>query len=187
MDTMASDAVGKNTPAIPDVFRRINELQQRGLIGEYSVGGAFAFIYYAEPFETRDLDVFAHLPQLGLLVTLEPIYDYLKQLGYPFEDECVRIEGVPVQFLPAIGDALVEEAVRDAIAIEVAGVPTRIFTMEHAVAIALKTYRAKDRMKILHLWETGIRRPDASRLESILRRNALWEKWQKFARENELG
>jgi len=46
------------------------------------------------------------------------------------------------------------------------------FTAEHAVAVALQTNRAKDRVKILHLQETATTPLDRQRLESILQRTA---------------
>src|SRR5260370_40555487 len=147
-------AIDPASASIERVFQRLNELEQAGLIGPYAIGGAFAFIYYAEPFETGDLDVFANIPSKGMLISLAPIYEHLGNLGYREEDETIMIEGIPVQILPATG-ALVEEAIRDAVSIAVGKTTTRIFTAEHAVAVALQTNRAKDRMKILHLQETA--------------------------------
>ena len=37
----------------------------------------------------------------GGLLTLAPLYAALRARGFVEEDECVNIEGVPVQFLPA--------------------------------------------------------------------------------------
>jgi hypothetical protein len=38
-------------------LRLANDAVEKGLIGGYTVAGAFAFIYYGEPFETKDLDL----------------------------------------------------------------------------------------------------------------------------------
>jgi hypothetical protein len=165
--------------SIERVFQRLNELQEAGLIGPYAIGGAFAFIYYAEPFETSDLDVFAQIPSESMLISLAPIYEHLRKLGYREEDEMISIEGVPVQILPATGP-LLEEAIREAHSIVVGRQRTRIFTAEHAVAVALQTNRAKDRMKILHLQETATTPLDRQRLESILHRHGLIDRWLKF-------
>ncbi|HZX67099.1 MAG TPA: hypothetical protein VFE76_16970, partial [Myxococcales bacterium] len=75
------------------VFQRLNELERARLIGPHAIGGAFAFIYYAEPFETNDLDVFAHIPSEGMLINLAPIYEHLRNLGYRAEGEQISIEG----------------------------------------------------------------------------------------------
>ncbi|MPZ16405.1 MAG: hypothetical protein GEV06_00610 [Luteitalea sp.] len=56
------------------VVRCLNGLKARGLIGEHAIGGAMAFIYWAEPFETKDLDVFAVLPATAAdVIHLAPI------------------------------------------------------------------------------------------------------------------
>lgn len=46
-------------PAIPlaDVLRAANELVAAGLIEDYALGGAFAAIYYIEPFTTYGADI----------------------------------------------------------------------------------------------------------------------------------
>jgi hypothetical protein len=171
--------VDPTSVSVERVFQRLNELERTGLVGRYAVGGAFAFIYYAEPFETDDLDVFAHIPSAGLLINLAPIHEHFRKLGYPEEGEKIVIEGVPVQILPAAGP-LEEEALQEAIQITVGKEPTRVFTAEHAVAEALKTNRAKDRMKILHLQETATTPLNRERLESILSRHGLLDRWRKF-------
>jgi len=63
---------------------------------------------------------------------------------------------------------------RDAIA------GTRPDTAEHAVAVALKTNRAKDRMKILHLLETAPVPLNREELELILTRHGLLDRWRAF-------
>ncbi len=171
--------VDATSASIEVVFQRLNELESAGLIGRYAIGGAFAFIYYAEPFETGDLDVFAHFPSAGDLISLAPIYEYLRNLGYSAENEQILIEGVPVQILPATGP-LVEEAIQQARDITIGRAPARIFTAEHAVAVALQANRAKDRMKILHLQETATTPLDRAALESILLRHGMLNRWRKF-------
>ena len=66
------------------VIELLNRMQADGVIERFAVGGGIATIYYLEPYQTDDIDVF-FLP-VGLgdsgLVTLEPIYSYLANLGY---------------------------------------------------------------------------------------------------------
>jgi hypothetical protein len=171
--------VDPTSASIERVFQQLNELERTGLIGRYAIGGAFAFIYYAEPFETDDLDIFAHIPSAGALIDLGPIYEHFRKLGYPEEGEKIVIEGVPVQILPAAG-SLEEEAIQQAIEITVGKEPARVFTAEHAVATALKTNRSKDRMKILHFQETATTPLNRERLDSILIRHGLLDRWRKF-------
>lgn len=60
----------------------LNELETSGLVGRYAIGGAMAAFFYAEAVVTEDLDAFVLLTtQTGGLVTLTPLYDFLKQRG----------------------------------------------------------------------------------------------------------
>jgi hypothetical protein len=167
-------------PDLEKILERLNGLESRGVIGPYAIGGAFAFVFYAEPIDTRDLDIFTRLPvSSGGLVLLDKLYAELQEQGCIPEGEAVLIEGYPVQILPE-STPLVEEGVREAISVQVGKQTTRVFSQEHAVAIALQTNRAKDRLKIEHLFETGRVPLDRSRLEDILRRHGLLERWRRF-------
>ena len=42
-------------PDLEKIVDCLNDLQRRGIIGLHAIGGAFAFIFYAEPINTRDL------------------------------------------------------------------------------------------------------------------------------------
>jgi hypothetical protein len=88
----------------------LNKLEHEGVFARYAIGGAMAATFYVEPLLTFDLDVFVAVqPSSSGLITVAPIYDALRARGYTEEQECILIEGVPVQFLPAY-NALVEEA-----------------------------------------------------------------------------
>ena len=102
-------------------------------------------VFYTEPVLTFDLDVFVVLPQTpGGLLTLTSLYDALRARGYAEEDECINVEGVPVQFLPAYNQ-LLEEALAEARKTIDEATPTRVLRAEHLLAIALQTGREKDR------------------------------------------
>lgn len=91
-------------------MRVLNELEREGVFIRYTIGGAMAATFYTEPLLTFDLDVFIVLPaSTRPLVSLTPFYEALRVRGYVEEAECVLIEGLPVQFLPA-HNALLEEA-----------------------------------------------------------------------------
>lgn len=129
-------------------LRVLNDLEQAGAISRYAIGGAMAATFYAEPLLTFDLDVFVAPPQTpGGLLTLEPLYGVLRARGYREEDECMNIEGVPVQFLPAY-NALLEEALTEARETLYEATPTRVLRVEHLVAAALQTGRDKDRERV---------------------------------------
>lgn len=82
-----------------------------------------------------------------------------------------------MQFLPA-GNALVEEALAQAVETELEGVRTWVMTAEHLTAIALQTGRAKDHNRILLFIESGTLAPD--KLDQILARHGLLAKWEQF-------
>ena len=87
------------------------------------------------------------------------------------------IEGWPVQFLPP-ADALEEEALQEAVEVELEGTRTWVITAEHLAAIALKTGRAKDFARLLQCAEAGVLA--AGKLNAILERHGLTEKWRQF-------
>ena len=153
----------------------LNELEQQGVFTRYAIGGAMAATFYTEPFLTFDLDVFVFLPTSGGLLTLSPVYEALRARGYTEEDECVLIEGVPVQFLPAY-NSLVEEALNQAQEIMYEDVQARVLRSEHLVAISLQTGRRKDRERVRILREQA--QLDMNLLASVLRGHQLEEKWK---------
>jgi len=157
----------------------INQMQAAGVIGNYAIGGAVGATFYIAPAATVDLDVFVTLPSArgGLLVTLSPIYEFLKARGGEVQDEYIVLGGWPVQFLlPA--NALEEEAVNQAISTEVDGVPTRVMSAEHLVTIALNTGRAKDHSRIQQFLEQGA--VDRGKLQEVVERHSLSAKWRQF-------
>jgi hypothetical protein len=155
----------------------LNELEQAGILGRYAIGGAMAATFYAEPVVTFDLDIFVVLPQQQGLLTLAPLYDALRSRGCVEEGECITIEGIPVQFLPAY-NALLEEALAQATVMAYGSTTTRVLRAEHLVAIALQTGRSKDRERVrLLLEQADLDRP---LLDGILIRHALHPRWRQW-------
>jgi hypothetical protein len=157
----------------------VNQMQADGIIGTYAIGGAIGATFYLEPTATFDIDIFVSLKSVpsSPLVSLEPIYSYLKARGCNPENEHIVIEGWQVQFLPP-ADALDEEALAEAVETSVEEVKTRVMTAEHLTAIALKVGRAKDKIRIAQFIECGIL--DEGKLNQILTRHGLLAKWQQF-------
>jgi hypothetical protein len=168
------------------VIAIINDMQSTGNIGRYAIGGAVGAAFYIEPARTVDVDIFTVLQTHpnSLILSLEPIRDYLRKRGYEFQGEYVVIEGWPVQFLSKPG--LVDEAIMEAREFELEqSVRTFVFSAEHLVAIALQTNRPKDIARIAQFVEANVL--DLKRLEDILRRHGLADRWarlQRFWREN---
>jgi hypothetical protein len=156
----------------------LNELEREGVFTRYAIGGAVGAIFYMEPFLTYDLHVFIMLPATARgLLTLEPVYEALRRRGYAEESECVNIEGVPVQFLPAY-NALVEEALSKAVKTTYETTPVRVLRAEHLAAIMLQTGRDKDRQRFSTFFaEVEL---DRARLESIVQRHQLIARWKQW-------
>ncbi len=154
----------------------LNQLQKKGLIKDYAIGGGIATIFYVEPFFTYDLDVFI-IPSGTIkeqnLILLSPVYKYLEAKGYKWKGEHIIIEGIPVQFIPA--NELEEEAITNARKIEYEGVKTRVMTPEYLVALLLRAGRKKDLEKIEKLLEQT--RIDRRKLGAILHKYGLDKKF----------
>ena len=158
----------------------INELERKGIIEGYAIGGGIAVVFYVEPILTYDLDVFVLLPKTeDRIVSVSPIYEFLREKGYKEQQEHVLIEGVPVQFIPVYND-LVEEAVKEAQEIKYGRTKTRVVRAEHLLAIMLQTYRPKDKARMTQLLEEG--EIDPHYLSEVLGRHGLHKKWDAFKR-----
>ena len=162
-----------------ETLKVINQMVKRGVIEKYAIGGAIAAIYYLEPFETSDLDVFVQINIEGSAMTiLAPIYKYLRASGYKAQAEFINIEGVPVQFLPSYSP-LIDEAIEKAELVKFDRVQTRAVKPEHLVAIMIDTGRPKDYLRINMFLEQGAVKMSA--LKPVLKRHNLLEKWETNA------
>jgi hypothetical protein len=157
-------------------------MQADGVIGKYAIGGAVGATLYLEPAATLDIDVFVMLPTTegSSLLSLSPIYNYLRGRGGTVQHEHIVIGGWPVQFLPPANE-LEHEAVAEAQAATVQEVSTWVMRSEHLVAIALQTGRAKDHIRVLQFIEQNA--VDRDKLKSVLERHALTSKWREFERK----
>lgn len=158
-------------------LQAINDLERAGLIERQAIGGAMGATFYLEPISTFDLGIFVVFRDPPLLLTLTPIYDFLKTRGHRPAGDAVVIGNWPVQFLPA-ETPLLREAVEQARAVDYEGVPARVMTAEHLMAIAVQTGRAKDHARLVAFVEAGV--ADRARLEGILSRHDLKTVWQRF-------
>ena len=170
----------------------INQMEADGIIGRYAVAGAVAAYNYIEPAVTSDLDILVsfetpvNLPRQPVLISLEPIYSYLRSKGYDqHQKEGIVIEGWPVQFLP-VASPLDVEALGQAEDIDVevnrgeGAVKTRILRPEHIIANALRVGRPQDLIRIAQfLQEEAV---EISALCRLLDRHSLKDVWQSFCR-----
>jgi hypothetical protein len=144
---------------------------------------------------TEDVDILisfeetADQQKSGLLV-LSPLLSYLEEKGYDkFRKEGILIEGWPVQFLP-VADKLDAEALAQAQEVETlippsnGNVRTRILRPEHIVAIALRTGRPKDWIRIGQFIEE--RAVDIKKLCDVISRYELYNSWKSFCNRSNI-
>ncbi|HEV7797520.1 MAG TPA: hypothetical protein VGO73_05165 [Pyrinomonadaceae bacterium] len=162
------------------VIELLNRMQAEGVIENFAIGGGIAAIYYLEPYNTDDIDVFISpvVVSQGGLVSFGRIYTYLQDLGYHAEREYIRIEDWLVQFLPA-AEPVQEEAVAQAKRVKFAEGHTLIFSLEHLAAELLRSGRPKDHSRVVALLESD--QMEMKVFRDIIRRNDLDEKWRAFA------
>lgn len=158
--------------SLRDVFGLLNEMQARGVVQDYAIGGATAVLFYAEPSRTYDLDVFVLLPggRDAALLSLAPLYGWLREHGYSADAEHVLIHGVPVQFLPAFND-LVVESLKEARTFDYEGTAVRVIGPEHLCALAIQAGGRRRRERAWQMVESGT--VDRQRLGEILARYGL--------------
>ena len=160
----------------------LNQMERDGVIKGYAIGGAVGATFYLEPVSTLDVEVFiASKPQQeSLIVSPAPIFDYLKQFGCKMEGEYIVISGWPVQFLPASGP-LLQEALENAVEVDIEGEPARVLTADYLAAIALQTGRAKDKARLLQFIEAHAL--DRTKFEELVERHQLVNKWRDFQQQ----
>lgn len=167
---------------LKETFATINRMEAAGVLDRWAVGGATGATFFLEPLVTEDVDIFVHLkPAPGqFLVSLEPIYQFLRAEGAEQVGEYLVLAGWPVQFLPPTSP-LVEEALEQAIETDAEGVRIRVFSAEHLAAIALETGRAKDKARVQQFIESESL--DLGRLAEILSRHGLVARWRELERQ----
>ena len=165
--------------ALREVLDQVRRMESDGVVARYAIGGAVGATIYLEPAATFDVDIFVVFKseQEGALISLTPIYEYLRANGATIEGEHIRIGDWPVQFLPTAND-LLKEAMAEAVDVAVDGIATRVFSAEHLAAIALQTGRAKDKSRLLQFVESGAM--DSQRFGSIVSRHGLSKQWELF-------
>ena len=164
-----------------EVCDLLERLVRDGSLRQYAIGGATAAGFHGEPLATRDVDVFVFLdPVPGrLLVSLEPVFSRLAELGFTdFEEEGVLIHDLPVQFLAA-SPGLETDAVEQAMVVEWDHHRARIMRPEHLAALALVTGRPKDRARVVYLAE--LPDFDMDGFLGIVGRHGLGSRWSDWA------
>lgn len=161
-------------------IKAVRELQRRGLIKNYAIGGGIATIYYVEPILTYDLDIFFIPPEEEKeIMSNSSIYDFLETKGYKPHKEHIIIENLPVQFLPAYNE-LIREAIENAVEVKYKKTKTRIFRAEYLIAIMIQTSRPKDKERMIKILDEA--EIEKGYLTKILQKCGLKEKFERFVR-----
>lgn len=129
------------------IFTEIDKLKEQGIIRDYAICGAFATLFYIEPFNTTDIDILYMPKNEELITSLSPIYNWLKNRGAVEYKEHIVIDDMPIQFLP-IYNELTEEAFKNAEIKKYHGVDVKILSPEYLIAICLMTGRLKDKVRV---------------------------------------
>jgi hypothetical protein len=161
---------------VDKTLKIIKELESKKIIQDFSIGGGIAALYYIEPILTYDLDIF-FIPVEDRIDVLSPIYDYLKNKDCKTQGEHILIAGVPVQFIPVYNE-LIKEAVLNTDEVRYGKMKTKVLSLEYLVAIMLQTNRAKDRERLVKIFEEA--KVDIRLLKRILKKFSLLEKYKKF-------
>jgi len=167
---------------ILEVIRVVNQMVADRVIGCYAIGGAVGATFYLEPVSTLDVDIFIELNATpgSTLLTLDPIFSYLRDRGCTMEGEHILISGWPVQFIPP-PSPLAAEALANATEVDVNGLSARVFTPKYLAAIALQTRRAKDKARLLQFIEAQV--IDRKKFEELVERHGLTDEWREFQRQ----
>jgi hypothetical protein len=164
-----------------NTLKIINRMQSEGLFASYAIGGGIAALFYIEPVTTFDLDLFIILPETTEpLVSLAPLYAWLKKNGYKPENEQVVIEGVPVQFIPAYNE-LVKDGVLNALDKKYGQTVTKVLRPEHLLAIMLQTFRPKDKDRLHKFLGEAVLSVES--LNTILAKHGLKQNFDNFKRQ----
>ena len=165
--------------ATAKAIKVINQLRDEGIISRYAIGGAVGAVFYIEPTQTQDIDVFLLESTPGsLIVSTEPITERLKQLGYSrWSEDKLVVEGWPVQFLPA-AKLIEREAITQATEKLIAeGVAALIPPAEYLMAIAIDLGRPKD---VVRLYQFHTEQAyDPEKLRVLLMKHSITEKWDR--------
>lgn len=158
----------------------ITEMENAGVIGRHAIVGSVALIYYAEPVDTQDVDIFfLHSLAANEIFSMEKIYEYLGSRGFQPQDFTVVIGGVRVQLVPSTGK-LSDEAINTAKKVILFEVETRVATPEYLIALKLVASRPKDFVHILHLLSTTNTPINFDLLGELIDRFDLRKRWDRF-------
>ncbi|HMO79643.1 MAG TPA: hypothetical protein PKD24_02520 [Pyrinomonadaceae bacterium] len=162
------------------VVRVLDDMRAKGIIGDYGVGGAVAATFHYQPISTVDLDIFFLFdpPQTGIILSLEPIYNYVRKQGFEYDKDFIFINGWPVQFIESSHDGLWKEAIEKSRTFGFGDLEIKVLPPEHLAAMWVQAGREKDIRKIVEFDEGGVMNRQV--LQDLLERFGFLEKWRSI-------
>ncbi|MCS7223465.1 MAG: hypothetical protein NZ959_02725 [Armatimonadetes bacterium] len=167
------------------VLELLNEMEEKGLIARYAIGGGLAVLFYTQPFFTEDVNAFIAFPR-NVACNADPsqLDDFFHGKGYETCGTHLTVDDWLVQLVSA-STYLDREAVLNAREVTFGSQKGRVLTPEYLIAVKLALGRPKDLAHIALLIEQAeINRAD---LNDILTRFGLRKKWQEFAKRTKKG
>jgi len=157
------------------VVQVFNQLKRLHLIKDYAIGGGVASLFYIEPMFTQDIDIFIILPYSpSKILDLSHIYDYIKNKGFKWVNDHIKIDGHLVQIL--VGRELESEAVINAEIKEIDTTKCRVMSPEYLVAIFVKLGRSRDIYRAIEL----TRKSNLEKLHNVLVKHDLLTKFKRL-------
>jgi hypothetical protein len=167
-----------------EVIKLFNLAIKQDVFDRYALAGGLAVEYYGAPINTVDADFLVVFPEAaGGLLDASVFYQFFQRQGAELSGEYLVFHGLKFQMIPANGE-LSAESLQMAIRVSEKGVPFVVVTVEHLMALKLSAWRYKDRLHINHLLDSSVAL-DKSKLEDILLRHNLQQRWQQLLAEKE--
>jgi hypothetical protein len=167
--------------AVEKVLLILQEAQQRGVIGDFAIGGSVGIMFYCEPITTRDIDFFVTIAVQGRVFDLSKLYELFATHGYnQFDGQHLVVMGEKFEFLggdePIAQDGWSE--IREA---AFRSTRARVLPLETILAQKLNAGRPRDLAHLGLVFGDFAEKVDKPKFLSIVQRFGLMEKWKRFA------
>lgn len=152
-------------PGFYEVFKTMNRLKDEGMVRDWAVYGAVAYIFHEEPIETHDIDI---MVLADTDAEYAAVFRSLSRFGQAVPASMnFLIYGVQVQVFPTSIKPVYRHALLHAVNGRVGDQPVKVASREHLIVLALDPFRpGKDWGRIVQLVE----RADKGEVERLLRR-----------------
>ena len=165
-----------------EIIKLFNLAVKHKVFPKYALAGGLAVEYYGAPINTVDADFLVVFPETsGGLLDASRFFEFFQQQGAQSAGEYLLLHDSKFQMIPA-NTSLDREALEAAVCVTEKGISFSVVTLEFLIALKLRAWRYKDRLHINHLLDSGVV-PDNGKLEPILKRHNLGQRWQELLSE----